>query len=695
MRRTSRTLPALLAATLAVSVGLAAQSTKSAQALLRTAMDTAVVDGDLRAAITQYQTIVETFETDRAVVAAALVQMGGLYEKLGDPEAREVYQRVVRDYADQRDAAQQAQARLAVANSNAQQVASPALHTELLWDNAHPQGDISPDGRFVTKTDWVDEGNLVVHNLATGEQRRLTHTANFCEPECAGNSRISPDGERVLYGWGNELRLLPLDGDRTEPRTVWSLAEGSYARVHDWFPSGDRVVATVSNFPSNSYSIVTVSTVDGQAQQVLSIDWARNPQVRVSPDGRFLAYSRSASREDPERDIFLVAADGSSDTPLTPLVQHAADDVLVGWSPGGTHLLFNSDRSGQPGLWALRVQNAAPVGEPKLLIANVDVGAGMGMTRDGTLHYAVGVNRNRVKFAELDTKTGKLLSDPVNVTDRFVGSNSPGRFSPDGETLAYSSSRRGQRAIVIQSLKTGEERDLPHGLGYRYLLRFLSWRPDGDRLLVMGGKDQSSVGLVEVDVATGQTRFLPDTTDMWGPTFTPDGTQILHRRRSAQVPDHMESLYSYRVADGSTHTLPGVFEGENSFFSLSPDGQWIATRDSVGTEIRLHPIAGGEFDVLLTTDESHSFGRWPQWTPDGTALLVVKREDIRAERDGHGVWRLWVVPVDGADPVATELVCEDCGTGGSFHMHPDGKRIVYATGGSFWQFWAVHNLGLD
>ena len=681
MRRTSRTLPALLAATLAVSVGLAAQSTKSAQALLRTAMDTAVVDGDLRAAITQYQTIVETFEADRAVVAAALVQMGGLYEKLGDPEAREVYQRVVRDYADQRDAAQQAQARLAVANSNAQQVASPALHTELLWDNAHPQGDISPDGRFVTKTDWVDEGNLVVHNLATGEQRRLTHTANWCEPGCAQNSRISPDGERVLYNWGHELRLLPLDGDRTEPRTVWSLAEGSHARVQDWFPSGDRVVATVNNFPSNSYSIVTVSTVDGQVQQVLSIDWARNPQVRVSPDGRFLAYSRSASREDPERDIFLVAADGSSQTPL---VQHAADDVVVGWSPGGTHLLFNSDRSGQPGPWALRVQNAAPAGEPKLLIANVDVGAGMGMTRDGTLHYAVRVNRRRVKIAEIDTKNGKLLSDPVNVTDRFVGSNDPGKFSPDGETLAYTSSRRGQLAIVIQSLKTGEERDLR---GLWYSLRFLSWRPDGDRLFVRGGKDQSSVGLVEVDVATGQRRLFPDTRDMWGPTLTPDGTQILHRSSL----EGLHSLYSYRVADGSTHVLPGGFEG--GWFSLSPDGQWIATAGSVGTEIRLHPIAGGEFDVLLTTDAGHEFGRWPQWTPDGTALLVVKREDIRAELDGYHVSRLWVVPVDGADPVATELVCEACNYGP--FMHPDGKRIVYAEGGSFYQLWAVHNLGLD
>ncbi len=75
MRNTTRTVPALLAAVLLLAVGVAGQTTESAQALLRTATDTALVDGDLRAAITQYQTIVETFETDRAVVATALVQM--------------------------------------------------------------------------------------------------------------------------------------------------------------------------------------------------------------------------------------------------------------------------------------------------------------------------------------------------------------------------------------------------------------------------------------------------------------------------------------------------------------------------------------------------------------------------------------------------------------------------------------------
>ena len=413
--------------------------------------------------------------------------------------------------------------------------------------------------------------------------------------------------------------------------------------------------------------------------------------MRVSPDGRYLAYSRSTSREVPEKDIFLVAVDGSSETVL---VQHAANDELVAWSPDGSRLLFNSDRSGQPGLWVQRVQDAEPAGEPQLLIANLDVGAGMGITRDGTLHYAVGVSRSRMKIAELDMKTGRLLRQPVNATDRFVGSNSRGVFSPDGETLAYVSARPGGtlKTIVLRSLKTGEERDIPHEFRQIYLIQ---WQSDGGRLTVRG-RDVGPApwnGPLDVDVVTGQARRL---TDMEGrglmlPAFTPDGTQILHRNSSRS----RESIYSYSVADGSVHALPGVFE--RGVFSLSPDGQRIAQtvrapgRSQLNLEIRLHRVANGDVDVLWTTDESEPFGRVATWAPDGTALLLRKKEP----QAGEYMWRLWVVPVDGSAPVATELVYEPSPGVSPVDIHPDGTRIVYSEGDAYSQFWAVHNLALD
>ena len=593
MRDTTRTGRALLAAMLLVAVGLAAQTTDSAQALLRTAMDTAVVDGDLSAAITQYQTIVETFTVDRAVVATALVHMAGLYEKLGDGQFHDVYERVLRDYADQAEPVAAVRARLVVLAALKVEPTPPsaALHTEVTWADGPcgvPQGGVSPDGGLVTYVEWCAGGNLAIRNLATGESRRLTHTADNGNGENGGNyagvSRISPDGEQVLYTWlrsspvgeTGELRLLPVHGDRTQPRTVWSPADGSYANLQDWFPSGDRVVATVTD-SSGTNSIVTVSTVDGQTQQIRSFDWTQNPQARVSPDGRYLAYSRSLSRDVPERDIFLLAIDGSSEAVV---VQHSADDEVVAWSPGGKHLLFRSERSGQPGLWAQRIQDAKAVGEAQLLL-NVDVAPSLGITRDGTLHYTVRVSRRRLKIAELDLETGRLLGEPSNATDRFVGSNNVGRFSPDGQTLAYIAPRGSGRAIVMRSLETGNEHLVP---GNPPVGR-LTWRPDGDHLFVQGRDGRGQYGTFEVSVDTGEARRFPNFP--WV-VMTPDGTEILHK----DFRKNRSSMYAYRIADGSVRALPGFFTGHEhgAKFSLSPDGQWIANHSE--SEIRLHRVSG-------------------------------------------------------------------------------------------------------
>ena len=133
------------------------------------------------------------------------------------------------------------------------EAAEEALHVELVWDQAvsvSPEGSVSPDGNLMTYVDWQDEGNLAIRNLVTGDNRRLTHTAdgnsgrNPDGVTFASDSRISPDGKRVAYSWARpipqgetaELRVLSLEGDETEPLTIWSPAEGSWAGVQDWFP---------------------------------------------------------------------------------------------------------------------------------------------------------------------------------------------------------------------------------------------------------------------------------------------------------------------------------------------------------------------------------------------------------------------------------------------------------------------------
>jgi len=571
------------------------------------------------------------------------------------------------------------------------QAAEGSVRTELVWPQAkgiYPAGSVSADGKFVTYVDWGDAGNLAIRNLETGENRRLTQTANW-GAAFAHNSRISPDGGQVIYTWfrpspageTGELRLRQLGGDAKQARTVWSPADGLSVFLQDWFPDGDRVAAVVTKSPTE-HQIVTVSVPDGEVRQIRSITWSDTPRARVSPDGRYIAYSRSASQDEPAKDIFLVAADGSSESAV---VQHTANDELVGWSPNGDYLLINSDRNGQPGLWVQPLENTAPPGQLQLIVPNVDVAAGMGFAQDGSLYYSVRVSQRRLKLAEIDLQTGKFLAEPKNAVEQFVGRNLEGTFSPDGEEFAYLSGREGwnDRAIVVRSLATGEEREVPHDLRR---VHYLIWPSGGDSLIVTGKDDRGRFGLFEVRLTDGHTELV--TEGGHSAVLSPDGARRLHRIH----PDR--TIYSYGLADGSVETIPGVLNVVNSF-SVLPDGRIAAIhnhkRTNSRTEIRLHPAEGGDGQVLWSTDEQHQFSHWTVWAPAGEALLVLRLEP----EAGDGMWRLWAAPVDGSPPYPTELVYYPTGTSSLPSIHPDGRRILWQEGGYFWQVWAMRDLPFE
>src|ERR1700688_1739080 len=113
------------------------------------------IDGDLNSAIKMYKAIAAKYKSDRAVTAQALVQMAGCYQKLGDAQARTIFEQVVRDYADQKDAAAAARARLGLASSatlSSQLVCSPCGTTD---------ANVSPDGRWFAFRD-VHTGDLAI-----------------------------------------------------------------------------------------------------------------------------------------------------------------------------------------------------------------------------------------------------------------------------------------------------------------------------------------------------------------------------------------------------------------------------------------------------------------------------------------------------------------------------------------------------
>jgi len=219
----------------------------------------------------------------------------------------------------------------------------------------------------------------------------------------------------------------------------------------------------------------------------MSIDaaWYMLTRARLSPDGRYIAFSLVGEGRPAHGDVYLMAADGSNEVVVAG---HPAEDELLAWTPDGTALLFRSDRSGTWDVWTVRVAGGKQQGKPELLRKDFGRYSRVaGIAPDGSLYYRTITLSGRLYVGEINIETGKVLVPPVPVTTRYDGA--PGRiaWSPDGKRLLYvslgSAVGNGNNNLAIRSVDTGEKRFLATSLRNVWDLR---WAPDSRSLLAWG-----------------------------------------------------------------------------------------------------------------------------------------------------------------------------------------------------------------
>ena len=438
---------------------------------------------DLSEAVRLYGQVVGQAGGERALAATAQLRLGLLYERLGrDAEAQRAFTAVVTEYADQRDVVQQAQARIATTASNR---GESGMVARRVWDGpgVDLEGAPSPDGSYLTYVDW-STGDLAIHTFASGEDRHLTNKGSWEDSrQYAGGSTPSPDGTLVAYGWNNadgfyELRIIGVDG--SAPRVLYTNPAVPYLMPHAWSPDGTQIL-TMFVREDDSAQIVLVSVADGSVRVLKSQDWRwSNNKMSVSPDGRYIAYDFPPVEDAPERDLFLLATDGSREVPL---VTHPANDLTPVWTPDGKTILFASDRTGGMALWAIDVAEGAPSGPARMV--RTEMGQffpPLGISAAGSYYYGQATGQVDLYVAPLDQTAGRPSASPVKLTQRIEGASRLPDWSPDGRRLAYV---RGpgfnvqaltpsapDDVIVIRSVDTGAERELRPSL---LLIRGMGW----------------------------------------------------------------------------------------------------------------------------------------------------------------------------------------------------------------------------
>ena len=349
---------------------------------LRAAMETETVKGDLKGAIEQYKTIAQS--ADRATAATALIRMADCYLKLGDAQARTIYERLVREFADQKEAVSIARARLGGASA-----APMAKGDRSLWRGGDVDlfGTVSPDGRFLTYTDWALTNNIMLRDLVAGTSRPLTGNTTYGQYGYPGWSAISRDGNQFVFVWTppqspDELRVASFNGTGVPPsRRLRQFEQGESVRPFDWSPDGKWIAVLVERTGRSSL-IGLVSVVDGTLRPLKSVDWRGVNKMVFSADGRFIAYDSAVTEPRPEAQILVMAVDGSREHVV---IDDPSENRVMGWAADG-HLVFASNRSGALSLWVVRVEDGRAMGAPRLVKENIGWSWSLGMTPSGTLY---------------------------------------------------------------------------------------------------------------------------------------------------------------------------------------------------------------------------------------------------------------------------------------------------------------------
>ncbi len=539
-------------------------------------------------------------------------------------------------------------------------------------------GAISPTGRYLSHVNW-DKGNLAIHDFETGESRDITDEGNWGkDTQYADLSIWSPDSKQIAYLWlkgpeqkrDESLRIVGIEGSK--PRVLHSsLAESGYLLPRKWSRDGKHILAVHYKKEDETHDFVLVSVADGSIRVLKSLDGCSLGHIMsLSPDGRYVVYDSPQNEDSADRDIFLLATDGSHETTL---VKHPANDFAPFWAPDGDRIVFASDRSGSMGVWVLEVIDGKPKGSPQLINHNLNGMVPLGLTQDGSYYYGLVGGGNDIYFADLDPETGRIVMPPVKWVQSFEGFNVQPVFSPDGKRLAYTSLRpKGSdysRAIVIRSLETGEERELSPEL--RTVGHCCCWSPDGRSILTRAAKKRE--GIYQIDTETGAATpvVLNDeqgSISPMSPVLSPDGSKIFFKRhlggiRAYDFETKREWKPDFRLAFG---------EGYGNGLALSPDGQQLAFMVSCDNEwsLQIAPSSGGHARETARLRKEETAGGWGlTWTPDGRHLLFLgKRENELCE--------LQRIPVEGGEPQNLGLKIKwHLGVHPSFH--PDGRRIAF------------------
>ena len=461
----------------------------------------------------------------------------------------------------------------------------------------------SPDGSQVAYA-WNGPGqdnfDIYVEVLGSGSPLRLT-----TDPAADAGAAWSPDGRQIAFlrfGPNPGIYVMPpLGGRERKLLDVPGLAGAGLS----WTPQGQSLIFGQAEAADSGVSLFELVLASGEKRRLTTPPpgmISGDLFAAVSPDGETLAFGRGTRVQ---RGIYLMPMKGGE---ARALPSQGGAAYGLAWTPDSREIVY----SWSPNLGAARslFRIAVDGGEPSALAALEGAGDPAISLRGNRLAYErVSFDANIWRYSLPGAKTGP--PQPVK-TIASTSLDSEPRVSPDGNRIAFASTRSGTREI---------------------------WTCDRD--------GSNLLRLTSYGKACGSPRWSPD-------------------GRSIAFDSDLKGNWDVFVvsADGGTPRALTQDAREDSRPSWSRDGRWVyyGSNRSGDYQIWKVPAEGGE-PVQVTKSGGYN----PVESPDGRFLFFGK---------GEGKPGLWKISVEGGEETAVLPDLSAAGGGGQWDVTDNGVYFV-------------------
>ena len=263
-------------------------------------------------------------------------------------------------------------------------------------------------------------------------------------------------------------------------------------------------------------------------------------------------------------------------------------------------------------------------------------------------------------------------------------------WSPDGQSIAYSSNRGGKFDIWAQQLNAGNPVQITEGAGNNLQP---SWSPDGKYIAYRSEGSERGIYVIPALGGIGFERKIA--AFGYHPRWSPDGTHLLFDSDFTFNPNVVDRFYIVdlsgtvpnEVAMNSSSQRTGDYDQHAVSAAWHPDGKQISVRyfkmlPDFG--ISTFPLRGGPATKLLISPQvaeqleclSSAMKFWDgrtgafSWAPSGTAIFYEGHF-----RGAQNIWRMNVEPRTSTAIGIQRL------TTGAYDSNPslsrDGKKLAF------------------